>query len=107
MTELNDHLKLLFARAAKLHCRGCGKPVTRDTTESIYSFLSEKAKELKLVVSFPVGIPQNFTEKEILALLERQGYTRIHYRTKDTLDVEQARLRVGSAEKSRVTDALE
>ena len=24
MTELNDHLKLLFARAAVLHCRGCG-----------------------------------------------------------------------------------
>src|SRR3979411_2448184 len=31
MTELNDHLKLIFARGAKLHCRGCGKPVTRDT----------------------------------------------------------------------------
>ena len=26
MTELNDHLKLLFARAAPLHCRSCGKP---------------------------------------------------------------------------------
>src|SRR2546425_7675390 len=36
MTELNDHLKLLFARAAKLHCRGCGKPVVRDTPQSIY-----------------------------------------------------------------------
>ena len=31
MTELNDHLKLLFARAATLHCRNCGKPVRRDT----------------------------------------------------------------------------
>src|SRR3989449_6232870 len=36
MTELNDHLKLLFARAARLHCRGCGKPVVRDTPQSIY-----------------------------------------------------------------------
>ena len=27
MTELNDHLKLLFARAAQLYCRGCGEPV--------------------------------------------------------------------------------
>ena len=26
MTELNDHLKLLFARAARLFCRGCGAP---------------------------------------------------------------------------------
>jgi len=24
MTELNDHLKLLYARAAKLYCPGCG-----------------------------------------------------------------------------------
>jgi excinuclease ABC subunit A len=31
MTELNDHLKLLYARAAQLFCRGCGKPVRRDT----------------------------------------------------------------------------
>src|SRR5687767_4197661 len=29
MTELNAHLKLLFARAAKLHCRGCLKVVVR------------------------------------------------------------------------------
>src|SRR5476649_2282679 len=37
MTELNDHVKLLFARAAELYCRGCGAKVARDTTESIYA----------------------------------------------------------------------
>jgi excinuclease ABC subunit A len=31
MTELNDHLKLLFSRAATLYCRDCGAPVRRDT----------------------------------------------------------------------------
>src|SRR3979490_33736 len=41
MTELNDHLKLLFARAAALFCSGCGKPVRRDTAESIYDELLE------------------------------------------------------------------
>ncbi len=35
MTELNDHLKLLFARAATLHCGGCGVRVRRDDPESI------------------------------------------------------------------------
>jgi excinuclease ABC subunit A len=34
MTELNDHIKLLYARAARLYCRGCGKPVARDSPES-------------------------------------------------------------------------
>ena len=31
MTEINDHLKLLFARAAKLYCQGCGQLVQRDS----------------------------------------------------------------------------
>src|SRR5215218_7328104 len=35
MTEINDHLKLLFARAAVLHCRNCQRPVQRDTPASI------------------------------------------------------------------------
>src|SRR3954449_8264317 len=37
MTELNDHLKLLFARGAALFCQRCGKPVRRDSAESIYA----------------------------------------------------------------------
>ncbi len=36
MTELNDHLKLLFARAARLFCHGCGREVRRDTPESVW-----------------------------------------------------------------------
>ncbi len=36
MTELNDYLKLLFARAARLFCRGCGRQVRRDTPEAIW-----------------------------------------------------------------------
>src|SRR5687767_775081 len=51
MTELNDHLKLLFARAAKLHCRGCGKPVVRDTPSSIFEDLLS-AGDTRLVITF-------------------------------------------------------
>src|SRR5260221_11097873 len=65
MTELNDHLKLLYARAAKLFCRGCGKPVVRDTPESIFGFLKDKPDQ-RLIITFPVPIPKNFSEKEVL-----------------------------------------
>src|SRR5215467_973335 len=79
MTELNDHLKLLFARAAQLYCRRCGEPVRRDTAESIYSDLAARARaagDPRLVLSFPVPVPANFTEAEVRELLARQGYTR-------------------------------
>ena len=106
MTELNDHLKLLFARAAKLHCRGCGKPVVRDTPQSIYRALSQQPDQ-RLIITFPVNVPKNFSEAEVLQLLEAQGYTKIHRKAKDCIEVIQDRARIGSTEQSRVMDALE
>src|SRR5450631_3861305 len=64
MTEINDHLKLLFARAAVLHCRQCGQPVRRDTAVSIHASLVARAKaqgDVRLVLTFPVDIPENFS----------------------------------------------
>src|SRR5665213_2595120 len=90
MTELNDHLKLLFARAAVLHCQGCGRPVRRDTAASIRESLQALSREHgdpPLVLTFPVPIPKNFTEAEIKALLTSQGYTRILEKHGATLQV--------------------
>ncbi len=45
MTELNDHLKLIFARAAALYCQCCGKPVRRDTLrEHLRGFVRARAR---------------------------------------------------------------
>ncbi len=79
MTELNDHLKLLFARGATLFCQCCGKPVRRDTPESIYEDLLTRARDRgdpRLLLCFPVPVPQNFKEAEVRDLLGKQGYTR-------------------------------
>ncbi|MGH8289981.1 MAG: excinuclease ABC subunit UvrA [Steroidobacteraceae bacterium] len=86
MTELNDHLKLLFARTATLYCECCGRPVRRDTAESIYSDLRQRtaawtqtqgaAGDPRLLLTFPVPVPKSFQEVEVRALLEKQGYTR-------------------------------
>jgi excinuclease ABC subunit A len=110
MTELADHLKLLFARASQLYCRGCSRPVRRDNPDSIYADLqarTQHADDPRLIVTFPVDIPRNFSETEILQLLEGQGYTRIHSKSKDRLEVVQDRLRISSAERGRVIEALE
>ncbi|MGP1680591.1 MAG: excinuclease ABC subunit UvrA, partial [Burkholderiales bacterium] len=92
MTELNDHVKLLFARAAGLHCRGCGAKVERDTPETIYAAIKARAQaagDPRLVVTFPVAVPKNFTEAEVQQLLQSQGYSRIHARSPGMLEVVQ------------------
>src|SRR5712692_8448881 len=110
MTELNDHLKLLFARAGRLFCRGCGQPVHRDSPSSVYEQLSARAGaagDPRLVITFPVPVPKNFKEEEVQALLKAQGYDRIHARTGTLLEVIQDRLRLSSAEKTRAIEGIE
>ncbi len=110
MTELNDHLKLLYARASQLHCRGCGGPVRRDTPDSICDTLVERAQaadDPRLLITFPVMVPANFTATEVLKLLEQQGYTRVHASETQQLEIVQDRFRLGNVDRGRVIDALE
>ncbi|MBL8470300.1 MAG: excinuclease ABC subunit UvrA [Rhodocyclaceae bacterium] len=110
MTELNDHLKLLYARAARLYCRGCGTRVERDTPDSIYAALVERAAaagDPRLEISFPVAVPANFSADEITSHLARQCYTDVSPRPDGQLEVVQDRLRMSRAERVRVIEALE
>ena len=93
MTELNDHLKLLFARAAVLHCRGCGAPVRRDTPQSIMSAIRDAGLD-RIMVTFDVAVPAGFTSAEIVELLAGQGYTRVHREHSDRIEVIADRLRL-------------
>ncbi|HTS55644.1 MAG TPA: excinuclease ABC subunit UvrA, partial [Burkholderiales bacterium] len=110
MTELNDHVKLLFARAAQLFCRGCGRPVRRDSAETISAELTQRAQaagDPRLVIAFPVPVPKNFSEAEVRQLLEQQGYTRVQTLHKGLLEVVQDRFRLSAVERARVIEALE
>ncbi len=101
---------MLYARAAALYCRGCGRAVTRDTPSSIHAELVQRsaaAGDPRLVVTFPVTVPANFSEAEVRQLLEGQGYTRIHSRAGDRLAVVQDRFRMSAVDRARVSEAIE
>ncbi|MEP7313500.1 MAG: excinuclease ABC subunit UvrA [Pseudomonadota bacterium] len=114
MTELNDHLKLLYARAGELYCRNCGELVRRDTAATIKDSVAAHAAEAddpRLLVCFSVAVPDNFEEAEIRKLLEAQGYVRFREpagrKKPQSLTVIQDRFRIGGADSSRVIEALE
>ena len=104
MTELNDHLKLLFARASRLFCGNCSREVRRDTPESI---ADQVATGKKILVTFPVVVPDNFSEDEVTDLLSKQGYTRIHERQGRRLEVLQDRLTSSAENRARLVEDLE
>ena len=114
MTELNDHLKLLFARAAQLFDRQTALPVRHDSPETIYADLRARAAaagEPRLVITFPVELPATVTPAEVEQWLSASGFTRVQSERsvdgRKLLDVVADRLRAGSAEKSRVVEAIE
>ena len=104
MTEINDHLKLLFARAALLTCHHCGKPVRRDTPGTIGTQLATVSGLFR--ITFPVKIPHNFTEHEVRELLAKQGYRQIE-KHGATLEVLQDRVENSPRNRARILEALE
>ena len=82
----------------------------RDTAETIVAALargSEEAGDPRLVLTFPIPVPKNFTQTEILALLAAQGYTRIHGQRPGLLHVVQDRFRWSTVDPARAGDAIE
>lgn len=117
MTELNDHLKLLFARAAQLFDRETALLVRHDTPETIYTELLARTREAdpRLVVTFPVELPASTTADEVTQWLSVSGYTRVQAERevesptgkRKLLDVVADRFRLQGTERVRALEAIE
>jgi excinuclease ABC subunit A len=117
MTELNDHLKLLYARSAQLFDRQTAHAVRHDTPESIYAELMERTAggDQRLVLTFPVELPGNTSEEQLAQWLSASGFTKVHAQrgaptpggSIKLLDVVADRFRIQAVEKSRAVEAIE
>jgi excinuclease ABC subunit A len=121
MTELHDHLKLLFARVGQPHCRQCGKPVRRDSAESAAQHLLELHAGQPALIAFPLPAPAGLPWAEMQAGLLGAGFLRalgpagvIELEAAGSppmvdggLTVIQDRLRLRPTEKARLVDSLE
>ena len=118
MTELNDHLKLLWARAAQLFDQATALPVRHDTAETIYADLQQRAlaaMDPRLIFTFPVELPADTTAEQQEQWLAASGFTRVQAERiaggRKVLDVVADRLRLGNGEKAaergRVMEAIE
>lgn len=112
MTEINDHLKLLFARMASLFCSSCGNQVEPLTPNQICDkvisdFEAETGVNQMVQIMFPIKVPENLSSEYASEYLARQGYKRISRRVKDIMYVVQDRLQVDQKNRSRIVEAIE
>ena len=112
MTELADHLKLLFARASTLYCRSCSRAVRRDTPETVLEeldrkFASESERSRRILVAFPVRVPESLGDDELHEYLVRLGYERTLRREGGALHVIQDRVVYSDENRRRIAEDVE
>ena len=117
MTELNDHLKLLFARSAQLFDRDTAQPVQHDTADTIFAHIEARAglREWRMHVTFAVELPAQTTADEVQQWLSASGFTRVHAErevntvsgVRKVLDVVTDRFKWPGVDRARAMEAIE
>ena len=126
MTEICDHLKVLWPHLATLHCRQCGQPVAKESPQRVWDKLQSavSSQQSECLVTFDLALSEKLSLKESLDLIAKQGYQRLLVngevmRIEDTashsafrtphsaLTVLQDRLKLTAAHRARFIEACE
>ncbi len=122
VTEINDYLRLLYARTGTPHCPVCGEIIQRQTPQEIVDQILEMEEGLKFQVLAPVVRTRKGEFVDLFEDLASQGYSRImvdgdvhqlsdppqlEKQVKHDIDVVVDRLQVKEKQKQRLTDSVE
>ena len=122
ITEVYDYLRLLYARAGHPHCPECGRPIGRQTPQSIVDQVLDLEDGSRFQVLAPVVRARKGEYADLFRTLQGQGYSRarvdgtVHQLTdvpklkkqeKHTIEVVVDRLAVKESAKRRLTDSVE
>lgn len=78
LTEIYDYLRVLYAKAGKLHCPECGLLMQRKTNREILDEILEFPHHTQIaVLAIPKGQGEN--AKENLRNISQLGYARVRY----------------------------
>ncbi len=122
ITEIHDHLRLLFARLGTAHCASCGDAVERWTPEAIVDRIlgAEEGRQLTLLATV-VRARKGEYRRELEALRQK-GWVRARVDgtlvrldeplelaryERHTIEVVLDRLRIAAARRARLAEAVE
>ncbi len=76
ITQINDFLRVLFARIGRQHCPRCGRPISAQSREGILARIAELPARARFMVLAPVVRGQKGEHRDLLNDMRRQGYVR-------------------------------
>jgi excinuclease ABC subunit A len=122
ITEVYDHLRLLYARIGHPHCPECGEPVSRQTPQRIVDLLLDEDEGTRFQVLAPVVRNRKGEHAEVFRQLSADGFSRVRVngtvlalatppaldkRRKHSVDVVVDRLAVKPGVRQRLTESVE
>ncbi len=77
VTEIYDHLRLLFARIGHPHCPKCGREIERQTVQQIVDQVLAMAEGTRLLVLGPLIKDRKTEGDRVFEAARKQGFVRI------------------------------
>jgi len=122
ITEINDYLRLLYARIGTPTCYKCGREISRQTVQEICDRIMSLPQKTPFQILSPVISGRKGEYRDLLEKLRRDGFIRVRIdktvytfddpvildkNKKHTIEVVVDRLVNGPDIKKRLTDSLE
>lgn len=77
VTEIYDHLRLLFARCGRPHCPECGSEIQAQSIEDMVNALMCEPEGKKVILLAPVVTARKGRHEQILARIRKEGFVRV------------------------------
>lgn len=77
VTEIYDHLRLMFARLGKPHCHQCGRPIEKQTVQEMVDQLMQRPTDTRIMLMAPVVQARKGEYRKLFQQLKREGYVRV------------------------------
>ena len=77
VTEIYDHMRLLWARIGQPHCPECGRPIVQQTVEQIVDQVMQLAEGTRILILGPVVRGRKGEYRQIFEDIRRQGFARV------------------------------
>ena len=89
VTEIYDHMRLLWARIGRPHCPECGRPIEKQTSEQIVDQVLQLPEDTRLLILGPVVRGRKGEYRQIFEDIRREGFARVRV-DGDVVDLSEA-----------------
>ena len=122
VTEINDYIRLLYARIGLPHCPKCGKPIERQSIDQVIDRITALPTGTRLQIIAPAVRSRKGEHQKLFEQIKKDGYVRVKVdgvvydinevpaldkKKNHTIDVVIDRLIIKENISSRLADSLE